>query len=123
MAEWFSPTEEQRTEWAAWVAARPPNVRTVAERFFPWKLYRLKTGSGHQRVFVTAFDEENDDRVTLRIAVTGQFNLVAFERQVFGIDPKDLEECELPEAGEPLGSANLSIEEARELFDAARERS
>ena len=57
--------------------------------------------------------EPKEGEPTLTVIVSGRFNYVAFERRVFGIKPEDLEECDLPRADEPLGSANMTIEEAR----------
>jgi hypothetical protein len=113
------PTAEQEAGWAAWVASRPPVVRAVAERFFPWKLYRLKS-SGH-RVTIHSFDEpEGETPVTLKVIVSGEFNLVAFERTVFGIAPDDLEECDLPDPDEPVGSADIPPEALRDLVQRTR---
>lgn len=112
VARYHNPTPEELAAWNAWVESRPENVRDLARRLDPWTLYRLKS-SGH-RVTIYAIDEHNDEPVTLRVNVTGAFNLVAFERCVFGISPGDLEECELPAADEPLGSANLSVEQVKE---------
>lgn len=107
MANWFEPTDNDRAGWAEWVAQRPEKVRVVAEKFEPWKLYRLKSSS--HRVTIVSFDQPKDESqpVTLKVHVSGDFNRVAFERTVFGILPEDLEECELPGQDEPLGSANL----------------
>ena len=100
MAKFTTPTDEQQKAWRDWVASRPDNVRKVAERFDPWTLYRMKS-SGH-RVVVHGFSE-GDEGVTLQVAVLAEFNLIAMERNVFGIDPDDLVECDLPEDGEVLG--------------------
>lgn len=107
------PTPEQIEGYKKWVAERPERVRKVAERLDPWTLYRLKTSN--QRVCLLGFDEEQDGRVTVRITVSGEFNLVTFERDVFGIDPDDLEECDLPGPNEQVGSLDLPIEEIRRL--------
>jgi hypothetical protein len=42
---------------------------------------------------VQAFDEGIDGVVTLRVVVSGEFNVILFERGVFGVCPEDLEEC------------------------------
>lgn len=119
MSNTFEPTNAQRAAWATWVQERPECIRVVAERFQPWKLYRMKS-TGH-RVVVLSFAEPSDSAgVTLRVAVSGEYNLVAFERQVFGIDPDDLEECDLPGPGDVIGSAGMSIEEARGLHETIR---
>ncbi len=94
-------TEENRAEWAALVASFPPNVREVAEKFFPWKVYRMQS-TGH-RVTIASFNEEKDGKVSLRVNVTGDLNLVMFERTVFGVPPKDLVECEFPAKDERVG--------------------
>ena len=115
MSNISDPTPEQLRGWNDWVQSRPESVRSVASKLFPWKLYRQKS-SGH-RVTVQAFDEQLDGKVTLRVMVGGEFNLVAFERSVFGVDPEDLEECDLLASGEALGSANLSVEQCRKILD------
>lgn len=98
MARFVEPTKKQIAAWTKWVAKLPPIPRAVAERFEPWSLYLLKpTG---QRVFVLSYADEG----TVTVAVSGRFNLTTFEREVFGINPDDLEPCDLPQSGEPVGS-------------------
>lgn len=107
MARHYEPTPEDVEGYQQWLAERPPEVRAVAERFNPWTLYCYKlTG---QRVFFLGCDEVRrvgggPIEVTVRIGVTGQFNLVAFDRNVFGVKPDDLEECDLPSPDEPVGA-------------------
>lgn len=101
MADRFERSEIDREEWESWLAERPPEVRALAIRRPPWKLYRMKdTG---RRVFVLQYDEYADGSVNLRVAVTGDYNVLAFERAVFGIEPDDLVECDLPEDDEVVG--------------------
>lgn len=84
--------------WAEWVKGRPPVIQAMCERFPPGRLYRLKpTG---QRVTMHSYNESG----TVTVEITGEYNLVDFNRQVFGINPDDLEECDLPAAGELLGT-------------------
>jgi hypothetical protein len=110
------PTPENEQAWREWVASRPEAIRVVAERYDPWTLYRLKTTN--QRVFLQSFfDPDPDGKVLCRVAVSGEFNMVTFERSVFGIDPNDLEECDLPGADEPVGSLDLPIEVLKDLHD------
>ncbi len=97
VADFMKPSAKVLREHRKWLAARPPAIRELAERFPPWSLFRLKS-TGH-RVHVIAYGENG----TLRVAVTGRFNALAFERQVFGVDPNDMEPCELPGPDEPLG--------------------
>jgi hypothetical protein len=118
VSHWFEPTEKMKSEWAAWVATRPQPVRLMVEKhgFAPWKLYRLK--SSNHRVTIYSFDEPSSGGPpTLKVDVSGAYNLVLFERMVFGIEPDDLEECDLPGPDEPVGSAGLSIEEAKDLHE------
>ncbi len=102
MARFVEPAADVVEEWNKWVAERSPAVREVANRFEPWTLYRLRS-TGH-RVHVIGFDENKDDTVTLKVVVSGRFNFVVFDRIVFGIDPDDAEECDLPLPGEELGT-------------------
>ena len=112
MARFCEPTAKQLKDWKKWVAKRPPVVKALGERFDPWTLYRL---DGGDRVFVVSFCEDG----TLTVAVTRHFNLVLFERQVFGIKPESLVECDLPDEDEPLG---VAIEKpTEEDFAAMRE--
>lgn len=104
------PSAKQRREWCKWVKSRPPAVRAIAERFEPWRLYRL-TSSGH-RVTIYSINEDG----TLTVFVSGEFNAVAFERRVFGINPDDLIECNLPGPDEPLGSMEMDPEAMREYL-------
>ena len=107
------PTPAQEKGYRKWVRKLPAVARALAERFDPWTLYRLKsTGS---RVTIQSFADDG----TMTVAVTGRFNLVTFERQVFGIAPDELEECDLPPADEPVGAA-LTHQEATDNLDALR---
>lgn len=79
-----------------WLAERPPVVRAVAERFDPWSLYRhRKTG---QIVMVCGFFEDG----TVTMLVSAEFNRQpeGFPQQFFvpGVNPDDLEPCEVPAA-------------------------
>jgi len=113
MAFIIEPTPEQEKEWAEWVASRPDKVRAVAERFPPWELYRMK--STGQRVTVASYSEDG----TVSVNVSADFNVTLFERNVFGIDPDDLEPCDLPNETEPRG-ALMTGEEVNENIDALR---
>ena len=117
MSRVYEPTPEQEADWIEWVASRPDNVRDVAKRFDPWTLYRMEDTD--QRVTVYSFEEHDDGNVTLKVDVTGFFNLVLFDRQVFGINPDDLKECDLPTASKHLGVL-LDENEQREFINARR---
>lgn len=112
---YVEPTSEQRLGWEAWVAELPDLVRTIALKFDPWTLYRMK--STDQRVTVAAFDVQENNKVTLRVNVSGEFNFVTLERSVFGIDPDNLEECDLPSMDESLGTTDWPIEVVKEMRD------
>jgi hypothetical protein len=113
MARVFEPTAEQEAGWKEWAESRPPGVREIALRLEPWTLYRLK--STGQRVTLQSISSGG----TVTVNVTGQFNLVSHERAVFGIDPDDLEPCDLPAPGEPLGAA-MTQQEAMDNIDTLR---
>lgn len=84
-------------EWAQFLAKVPAGVRALAERLPPDRLYLMK--STGQRVTIASYNEDG----TLRVNVTGEFNLVMFSRTVFGISPDDLQECDRPPETEPVG--------------------
>ncbi len=117
MARIIEPTPEQAEGYRAWVAGLDAHVRAVAERFDPWSLYRLKP-SNH-RVTIVSFGEAEDQSVTLTVCVSGDWNAVMFERNVFGIKPEDLEPCELPGPDEPTG-AILHGDEVTDHLDLLR---
>lgn len=96
--EW---TAEQAQEWADWVATRPEIVQDMCKKFPPNRLYRLSPNGN--RVTIYSYSEDG----TMTVSVTGEFNRVVFSRNVFGIKPEDLEECDLPDEGENLGDTSL----------------
>ncbi|MDX2166840.1 MAG: hypothetical protein SF182_07240 [Deltaproteobacteria bacterium] len=84
--------------WLEWLATRPQCIRDMAERLPPDRLYRMRS-TGH-RVTLVGYAEDG----TVRVYVSGQFNAVTFERQVYGVAADDLEECDLPSPVEPVGA-------------------
>lgn len=113
MAQIGQPGVKEIRSWTRWVKSRPVAVREVAERFPPWELFRLKpTG---QRVIVASFFENG----TVSVDILGAFNHMDFERCVFGIDPNDLEPCELPAPGEVTG-AIMTARDVQDNIDAIR---
>lgn len=80
-----------------WAAGRPQVIQDLCKRFKPWKLYRIKT-TGDRGPLVSL-----NEAGTITLAVTGAYNLCSMERQVFGIKPDDLEECDLPAPDEVVG--------------------
>jgi len=113
MARFVEPEAKHLELWRKWVASRPPVVRAIAEKLDPWTLYRIKE-SGHRCTFRSI-----NENGTLTMDVTGQFNAVIFDREVFGIRPEDIEECELPAPDEPVG-ALLAPEEVEAKLDTVR---
>ena len=113
MARIIEPAAKEKKAWTAWVASRPNNVRKVVERFDPWSLYRMKS-TGH-RVTIHSFSEDG----TLTVNITGEFNTILFDRQVFGINPDDLEPCDLPDADEITGTV-MTQEQVDENIDNLR---
>lgn len=117
MANIFEPTEEQLTAWQAFLDSRPEAVRKVAEKLPPWGLFLLK--SSNHRVTIYSYGEQDDGKVTVTVNVLGAYNLVDFERQVFGIEPENLESCDLPEPHEPVGT-RMTQDEATDNLDLLR---
>ena len=97
MAEVFKFDEEQLRDWQEWLAERPQVIKDMAASHPPNRLYRM-TSTG-QRVTLMSYGEDR----TCRVAVTGKYNFVSHERQVFGVAIDDLVECDLPASGELLG--------------------
>lgn len=100
--------------WDTWVASRPPVVQELCALLPPDRLYLLKTTN--QRVTLISYSEDR----TVTVAVTGEFNALTFDRQVFGINPEDLEECDLPIDGEPLGAVLTEPQDVDDFIDATR---
>lgn len=88
MAYIYVPTDEIRKARAQWVAVLPPAVRATAERFEPWKAYRIKSTG----VAVHLVGINGDGTLTLE-----QDDGLRNEGQLFpNVDPNDVEECEAP---------------------------
>lgn len=101
--------EMNESAWREWLSTRPQVIQALAERLPPDRLYKMKS-TGHRVTLISYAEDE-----TVTVAVTGQYNLVTFERQVFGVSPDDLEECDLPPESEPRGTF-LDQDEAREYI-------
>ncbi|MFA6036383.1 MAG: hypothetical protein WC759_05525, partial [Candidatus Micrarchaeia archaeon] len=99
---------ELSKDWDAWVNKRPA-IKDLCTNYPPNLLYRLK--STGQRVTISSYNEAQ----TLTVSVTGEFNLIDFERDVFGVDPSDLEECELPDEDEELGVTQTPEETLQQI--------
>jgi hypothetical protein len=114
MAKIIEWTDEQEKEWNKWVSSRPQVIKDLCNRFPPYNLYRLKN-SGH-RVTLYSYSEDG----TMTVNVSGEYNVVMFDRQVFGINPEDLEECDLPTPDEPTGTLLIEKEDVENFIDCVR---
>ena len=100
--------------WEDWVSIRPPVVADLCRRYPPDRLYLMKpTG---QRVTLVSYSENG----TVTVDVSAQWNCLMFERQVFGVDPTSLEECDLPPDGEPTGALLTTEDEVNSYCDVLR---
>ena len=93
---------EQELTWEMWVAAMPPALRDMAERFPPNRLFKMQ--STGQRVTVQGY--QSNGRLT--VDFSGRFNACMVERQICNVPPKDLVECDLPGPDEKLGAVLTS---------------
>ena len=83
--------EIDEVEWQKWVKTRPLVIRELCERFPPDRLYFL-TSSDH---FVEIYSYSENE--TMNVLVLTKWNpFVITERNVFGIKPEDLVECDIP---------------------------
>jgi hypothetical protein len=113
MAQWMTPTEEQRAGFMEWRTTRPKVVQDLIDRFPPWTLFMIK--DTRHRCTIYSYNEDG----TLTVSITGQFNLINFGRRVFGIHPDDLVECDLPHPDELLG-ITFTEEQTLDLINSKR---
>ena len=100
MAKWVIWNEEQKQGWYEWITSRPKEIQDMAEKYnlLGDELYRLKTTG--QRVSLYSFSEDG----TITALILPKYNperIMVAGKRVFGIDPADLEPCDLPEGLEP----------------------
>jgi hypothetical protein len=95
--------------WEEWVKTRPPAVKELCRKLPPDRLYRLK----NRDVLVTIVSYSEDNTVT--VSITGEYNVLAFDREVFGVNPKHLKECNLPKEGEIIGTPLTGFKEYSHL--------
>jgi hypothetical protein len=93
MAELYELDEEDHE----WINSRPDCVREMCRICPPNKLYRMK--STGQIVTLCSYNENG----TVTVTVGGAFNAVIIERDVFGVDIFDLEECDFPPEEKVVG--------------------
>ena len=102
------------TAWEEWVSSRPPVVEALCRRYPPDRLYSMKPHG--LRVTLVSYSESG----TVTVDVSAQWNFVTFGRQVFGVDPADLEECDLPADDELTGAVLTTEGEVRSYCDVLR---
>lgn len=84
-------------DYDGWVASRPPAVQKVIKKYPPDTLYRLKTTD--QIVTIYSYSEDG----TVTVDITHDLNPhKPAGLTVFGIDPADLVECDIPEYAKHL---------------------
>ncbi len=89
--------ETDQEAWHEWVNERPEVIQELCAKFPPDRLYMLKT-SNH-RVTIVSYSEDG----TITVFVSGEFNEIVFEREVFGVKAEHLEECDLPDDADAVG--------------------
>lgn len=114
MAKIIEWAKEQEEAWREWVETRPTTIQDLCRRLSPDRLYLLKT-SGH-RVTLYSFSEDG----TVTVNVSGEYNALAFDRQVFGVSPDDLEECDLPGTDEVIGTVLTEAQDVEAFIDIIR---
>ena len=113
MTRWMEPSEDQIAGWRTWIEANP-EVAEAAAKLDPWTLYRMKSTGQRVTIVAIAEPEEAGGPCTVRVRVSGRFNLLAtFERDVFGVAIDDLEGCDLPGPHEALGVVGVLDLEGR----------
>jgi hypothetical protein len=111
MAKVMEWTDEQRAHWDEWVASRPTIVKELATKFPGDRLYRIKTSG--DRGTIQSYNENG----TITLIVDGTYCRVMFGKNVFGLHPDDIEECDLPGPDEQLGDFAAESEENRRYVD------
>ena len=113
MAEVF-PLDVTDSEYLEWFYGRPAVIQEMIRSHPPNKLYRHKeTG---QRLLIHSYSEDR----TVSVIVSGKYNRVMFERNVFGTSIDQLEECDLPGPDEPVGVGITDPEELEMFIDLTR---
>lgn len=100
--------------WNEWVATRPEIVQATCRKLPPDRLYSLQP-NGHR---VTLYSYSEDGTVTVN--VNGECNAIMFDRRVFGINPDDLTECDIPGDDEIVGTVLTEESEIKEHIDLIR---
>jgi hypothetical protein len=101
MAQLEDLSPEQQAELNEWAESCPPVIQELLTRVKPNRLYLNKPTQ--QRGYAVAWNENG----TVTLAFIGKYNgpdVLDFDRNVFGLTPEELEECDLPSPDEQLGA-------------------
>ena len=107
--------EIDQDEFNKWLSDKPEIIKDLVKQIPPGRLYLLKT-SGH-KVFPYSYNEDG----TITVVVSGEYNSVVFERNVFGINPKNLEECDFPDKDEVFGAMLTDEADIRKMCQYIKE--
>jgi len=107
-------SELNKKIWEEWVESRPVEIQKLCRKFPPDRLYKIK--NSNHKVTIISYNESG----SMNVDVSGEYNLIVFERQVFGIEPDNLEECDLPNHNEPLGVKFTDSQEIDKYLDKIR---
>lgn len=89
--EFELPKGASKEEWFESAKSYTGKVKAVATKYPPWFLYYYE--KVNQYVLISKYSDDG----TVWILVTEEYNPnIDFEREVFGINPKDLVTCDLP---------------------------
>lgn len=80
--------KETNEAFAEWLADRPQVIKDMVAAYHPYAVYKLKT-TGQTCVLSSYYE---DGTVSIKIFNT---QLCVFMHGVFGINPADLEECDV----------------------------
>ena len=107
--------EFDEANWNEWVASRPESVRELCQSLPPDRLYRM--GSTGHRCTIHSYGENG----TVTVTVSGDYNAVTFARNVFGIKPEELTECDLPDESEVTGELLTDGDEIQSFIEGLRD--
>jgi hypothetical protein len=90
MARWMNPTRKDVLDISAKFKDRPRHVRAIAKKIDFFSLYWLRPVDSHVICGV-----EDDGSIT--VSATREYNDLVYDVLIFGVDPEDLQPCELPQ--------------------------
>ena len=83
--------EADWSELEEWIKDKPDVIKKLYHSHPPDRLYMLTTID--LRVTLISYEESG----TMTVEISNDFNNVFFERQIFGIKPETLVECDMPD--------------------------